>query len=56
MKRSLILCVAAALALGACSDQQEPITGTNNPGELASVSGTNPINVLTKAPATSSQL
>jgi subtilisin family serine protease len=56
MKRRLILSVAAALVLGACSEQQEPITGTSNPGELASISGTKPINVVTKAPATSSEL
>jgi lantibiotic leader peptide-processing serine protease len=35
MKRSLIFGVAAALALGACSDQQEP-TNTSNTPELGS--------------------
>ena len=56
MKRGLILSVAAALVLGACSDQQEPITGNSTPGDLATVSGTKPINVVTKTPATAAQL
>jgi subtilisin family serine protease len=57
MTRRLVLSLAAVLAIGACSDQQEPNTGTSNPGsEFASVSGTKPINVVTKTLATSSQL
>ena len=55
MKRSHILGVALALALGACSDQQEPTTGNPTPGELA-VSGTKGINVVLRGPATSAQL
>jgi subtilisin family serine protease len=54
MNRRLILSLAAVLAIGACNDQAP--TGNSNPTELASVSGTKPINVLTKTPATSSQL
>jgi subtilisin family serine protease len=57
MKRRIILSLAAVLAIGACSDQQEPTTGNSNPGsEFASTSGTKPINVVTKAPATPAQL
>jgi subtilisin family serine protease len=56
MKRSLILGVALALALGACSDQQEPITGNSTPGSELAVSGTKGINVVLKGPATSAQL
>jgi subtilisin family serine protease len=57
MKRRLILSVAAGLVLGACSEQQEPITGNSNPGtELASSSGTKPINVLLKRKTTAAQL
>jgi subtilisin family serine protease len=52
MKRSLILSIAAALALGACSEQNEPVAGNSNPGELASVSGSIGVNVILKAPAT----
>lgn len=51
MKRNLILGVAAALALGACSEQQDP-TGNSNPTELASVNGSIGVNVILKAPAT----
>ena len=56
MKRGLITSIALALALGACSDQQEPLTDNSNPGELAAASGNKPINVITKTPATASQL
>jgi subtilisin family serine protease len=57
MKRRLIFSVAAALVLGACSEQQEPITGNTNPGTgLASSSATKPINVLLKRKATAAQL
>jgi subtilisin family serine protease len=54
MNRRLIpLAVAAALVVGACNDQQEPNTGSTNPGgEFASTSGTIGINVVLKAPAT----
>ncbi|MFL5402510.1 MAG: S8 family peptidase [Gemmatimonadales bacterium] len=56
MKRSFIFAVAAALAVGACSDQQEPTTTNSNPGEFASTAGTKPINVVTRTPATPAQL
>lgn len=56
MKRRLILSIAAALVLGACSEQQEPITGNSNPGTALAVSGTRGINVVLKGPATSAQL
>jgi subtilisin family serine protease len=56
MTRRLILSLAAVLVVGACSDQQEPTTGNSNPGEFASTSGTKPINVVTKTPATAGQL
>lgn len=57
MKRSLILGVAVALALGACSDQQEPNSGNSNPtSEVSSTSGNKPINVVTKKPASATQL
>src|SRR5215210_1816466 len=52
MTRRLILSVAAALALVACNDQNEPVTGNSNPGELATVSGNIGVNVILKAPAT----
>jgi subtilisin family serine protease len=52
MNRRLLLSLAAALALAACNDQQEPTTGASNPGELASTSATIGINVILKAPAT----
>jgi subtilisin family serine protease len=55
MKRSLIFSVAAALVLGACSEQTEP-TGNSSPGTALAVSGTKPINVVTKKPATAAQL
>src|SRR4051812_29553600 len=53
MTRRLLLSIAAALALGACNDQNEPVAGNPHPGELASVSGNIGINVILKAPATS---
>ena len=48
MKRGLILSVAAALVLGACSDQQEPsTTGPNSPEVAAgTASGTVRINAM----------
>jgi len=52
MNRRLLLGLTAALALAACNDQQEPNTGSSNPGELASTSATIGINVILKAPAT----
>lgn len=57
MTRRLILSLAAVLAIGACSDQQEPNTENSNPGsEFASTSGTKPINVVTKTAVTAAQL
>ena len=57
MNRSLILALSAALAVGACSDQQDPITGSPTPGaEFASTSGTKGINVALKGPATAAQI
>lgn len=56
MNRRLTVVLAAVLAIGACSEQQEPITGNSNPGELASSNATKPINVVTKTPATPAQL
>ena len=55
MKRRLILSLAAVLAIGACSDQNGP-TGNSNPETALAVSGTKPINVVTKTLATSAQL
>lgn len=53
MNRRLIFSLAAALIVGACSDQQEPNTETPVPGsELATGSGAIGINVVLKAPAT----
>ncbi len=49
MKRSLIFILAAAVAAGACSDQQDP---SSSVPELASTSGTTRINVLLKAAPT----
>ena len=49
MKRSLIFILAAALAAGACSDQQDP---SSSIPELASTSGTSRINVLLRAKPT----
>jgi subtilisin family serine protease len=55
MNRRIILAVAAALAIGACNDQQEPNSAPSNPGgELGTTSGTIGINVVLKAPATAS--
>jgi len=52
-----MLTVAALLAIGACSDQQEPNTGNQNPGaELASSTATKGINIVLKRPATPAQL
>jgi subtilisin family serine protease len=56
MNRRLLLSIAAAVALAACSDQNEPATGNSNPGELATSNATKPINVVTKTPATNAQL
>lgn len=57
MNRSLILALSAALAVGACSDQQDPITGSPTPGaEFTSTSGTKGINVALKGPATAAQI
>src|SRR4051812_25904466 len=53
MRRSLTLALAAALAVGACNDQQAPTTNTGS--ELASTSGTKGINVALKGPATADQ-
>ena len=56
MTRRFIFSIAAVLAIGACSDQQEP-TGNSNPeAEFASTSGTKGINVLLKGPATAAEL
>ena len=53
MNRRLLFSLAAALAVGACNDQQEPNTGNSTPGaELASTTNTIGVNVLLKAPAT----
>jgi subtilisin family serine protease len=53
MMRRVIFSLAAVLAIGACSDQQEPNTESSTPGaEFASTSGTIGVNVLLKAPAT----
>jgi subtilisin family serine protease len=57
MKRRLILSLAAVLAIGACSDQQEPSTENSTPSpEFTSTTSLKPINVLTKKPATAAQL
>jgi subtilisin family serine protease len=55
MKRRIVLSIAAVLVIGACSDQQEPNTDSN-PEAAFAVSGTKPINVVTKKPATAAQL
>ena len=44
--------LSTALAVGACSDLQDPITGSANPTDLATTSGTIGVNVLLKAKAT----
>jgi subtilisin family serine protease len=55
MTRRIILSLAAVLAIGACSDQQEPNVGdSNQASEFASTSGTIGINVVLKAPAIAS--
>jgi subtilisin family serine protease len=57
MNRRFILSLAAALAVAACNDQQEPSTGTANPGSsFASTAGVKGINVALKGPATPAQL
>src|SRR5688500_2776832 len=57
MKRRIILSLAAVLAIGACSDQQEPSPETSAPdSEFSDVSGAKPVNVVTKAPAPAAQL
>jgi subtilisin family serine protease len=56
MKRILPFVLASALALGACNDEQEPTTGTTPGAELATATGTKPINVVTKSPVTNAQL
>ncbi|HEX6406438.1 MAG TPA: S8 family serine peptidase [Gemmatimonadales bacterium] len=57
MNRRLILCIAAALTVGACSDQQEPTSESQNPGsDFASASSTVGINVVLKGRATAAQL
>jgi subtilisin family serine protease len=54
MTRRLLLGLAAMLAIGACSDQQEPSAENSNSPELASNSGNGSIgvNVILKASAT----
>jgi subtilisin family serine protease len=53
MNRRIIFGLVAALAIGACSDQQDPNTDNSVPGsEFATTSGTIGINVVLKAPAT----
>jgi hypothetical protein len=55
MNRRFLLSLIAALAVGACNDQQAPTSG--NPGAaFASTSGTKGINVALKGPATAAQL
>jgi subtilisin family serine protease len=57
MNRRLMLTLAAVLAIGACSDQQDPNTEDTTPApEFATGSGNKPINVVTKTPATPAQL
>lgn len=51
MNRRLSIGLAAALVLGACTDQQDP-TGNSNTTEFASVNGSIGVNVVLKAPAT----
>jgi subtilisin family serine protease len=52
MNRRLIFSLAAVLAIGACSDQQEPSTEAGQGTEFASGTGVIGINVVLKAPAT----
>jgi subtilisin family serine protease len=57
MKRRMICGLVTLLAAGACSDQQEPNTESlNETADLAATSGTKPINVVTRTPATAAQL
>jgi subtilisin family serine protease len=56
MNCRLILSLVAALAIGACSDQQEPSNSPLPGSELASSSASKGINVILKAPATAAQL
>jgi subtilisin family serine protease len=57
MNRRFLLSLAAALAVAACNDQQEPTSGNPVPGtEFALTSGTKGINVALKGPATTAQL
>ncbi|HEX7335888.1 MAG TPA: S8 family serine peptidase [Gemmatimonadales bacterium] len=55
MNRRLMVGLAALLVIGACTDQQDP-TGDSNPESALAVSGTKPINVVTKTAATPAQL
>jgi subtilisin family serine protease len=52
MNRRIILSLAAVLAIGACSDQQNPTENSNPESGFASTSGMIGVNVLLKAPAT----
>jgi subtilisin family serine protease len=52
MKRSLIMALAAALAVGACTDQQDPSSANSPASEFGSVSASIGVNVVLKAPAT----
>jgi subtilisin family serine protease len=57
MNRRLILGLAAALTIGACSDQQAPTPESQTPGsDFASTSNTVGINVVLKGRATAAQL
>jgi subtilisin family serine protease len=57
MTRRLIASLAVLLVLGACSDQQDSMTGNSSPGsDFASTSGGNGLNVVLKAKPTSAQL
>lgn len=55
MKRRLMISLAAALMIGACSDQQEPVSSPTDSADLASTSSKG-INVALKGPATAAQL
>jgi subtilisin family serine protease len=57
MNRRLMLGLAAALTIGACSDQQEPnVTSQNPEAQFATASSTVAINVVLKGRATAAQL